>query len=168
MQRLRQQCVAQVSRRWLSGNDGAKDVPSRLYTFEDVRPSPPPLPFPFPPSPILKSSQVNILTSKPDTSRILVDVREPSEFSSGTIPGALNIPVSSQPDALLLPEEEFEDRFGFPKPDSKKEIVFFCKAGVRSRAAAQIAKTAGYEHVGEFPGSWNEWFSKGGKVEHKK
>lgn len=96
---------------------------------------------------------------------IWTDVREPHEFQGGYIPGAINIPVSSQPDALFLSEEDFLDRFGFEKPDAQKEAVFYCKAGVRSSAAAQIARQAGYGRVVEYRGSWNDWLGKGGKVE---
>jgi rhodanese-related sulfurtransferase len=70
-------------------------------------------------------------------------VREPHEFEKNSIPTAINIPVTSQPDALLLDEEDFQDRFGFQKPPKGKEVVFFCKAGVRSSAAAGIARQAG-------------------------
>lgn len=74
---------------------------------------------------------------------LLVDVREPHEFEANSIPTAINIPVTSQPDAMLLSEEDFEDRFGFEKPGKGKEMVMFCKAGVRSRAAAGLARGAG-------------------------
>jgi rhodanese-related sulfurtransferase len=91
------------------------------------------------------------------------DVREPSEYQAGFIPGAINIPVKSQPDAMFLPEEEFEDRFGFSKPAMDKELVFYCKAGVRSSAAAQLAKQFGYENVAEYKGSWMDWERNGGE-----
>jgi len=90
------------------------------------------------------------------------DVREPSEYDAGFIPGAINIPIKSQPDAMFLPEEEFEDRFGFSKPAMDKELVFYCKAGVRSSAAAQLAKQFGYENVAEYKGSWMDWERNGG------
>lgn len=89
-------------------------------------------------------------------------MREPSEFDANSIPTSLNIPISSQPDALLLSEEDFLDRFGFQKPPREKQVVFFCKAGVRSSAAAQLAKQAGYENVGEYRGSWLDWAKNGG------
>jgi rhodanese-related sulfurtransferase len=93
-------------------------------------------------------------------------VREPSELSStGRIPGSLNIPITSSPDSLHLTPQEFEDRFGFPQPPKDSEVVFYCKAGVRSRAAAGLARDAGWENVGEYPGSWIEWTGKGGAVE---
>lgn len=92
----------------------------------------------------------------------MADVREPAEYAAGFIPTALNIPVASQPDALLLSAEEFEDRFSFPKPDLNKEVIFYCKAGVRSKAAAKIAEQGGYGKVGEYAGSWLDWAGKGG------
>jgi len=97
---------------------------------------------------------------------VLIDVREPGELAStGRIPGALNIPVTTAPDAFFLSEEEFEDKFGFERPAKDAEVVFYCKAGVRSRAAAGLAQSAGWERVGEFPGSWNVWSEKGGRVD---
>jgi len=83
-----------------------------------------------------------------------------------------------------LPEEEFEERFGFGKPLAEKpragmegeegddgpgerEVVFYCRSGVRSKAAAGLAVQAGYEGVGEYRGSWVDWVEKeggGGRV----
>lgn len=101
---------------------------------------------------------------------ILVDVREPAELTAtGIIPSAVSVPLGSQPDALFLTPEEFETRFGFPKPgeSSQDPVVFYCKAGVRARTAAQLAVQAGYDpsRVGIYEGSWTEWAKKGGKVE---
>lgn len=94
------------------------------------------------------------------------DSREPGELQqTGHIPSAINIPVTTSPDSFFISPEEFEDRFGFPRPAKDQELIFYCKAGVRSRAAAQLAKQAGWEKVGEYPGSWLDWFEKGGAVE---
>jgi rhodanese-related sulfurtransferase len=90
---------------------------------------------------------------------------------TGIIPSAVSVPLASQPDALFLTPEEFETRFGFPKPGAaageKGDIVFYCKAGVRARAAAQLAVQAGYdpERIGVYEGSWLDWADRGGKVE---
>ena len=107
-------------------------------------------------------------TSSPDPNRILIDVREPSELqATGYIPTAINIPITSSPDAFFLPETEFEDRFGFRRPGPDAEVVFYCKSGVRSKAAARMARQAEPRfggRVGEFPGSWKEWEANGGAV----
>ncbi|RYO76486.1 hypothetical protein DL762_009786 [Monosporascus cannonballus] len=96
----------------------------------------------------------------------IIDVREPSEVAeTGRIPGSVNVPVASAPDSFHVPGDEFEDRFGFPRPPRDAELLFYCKAGVRSRAAAGVARDAGWARVGEYPGSWSEWFARGGKVE---
>jgi rhodanese-related sulfurtransferase len=110
----------------------------------------------------LTQHQVLSILENPSDSRLLIDVREPHEFSANTIPTAINIPISSHPDALLLSPDEFQDQFGFQKPPANKEVVFFCKAGVRSSAAAGIARQAGYTNVGEYKGSWLDWEKHGG------
>jgi rhodanese-related sulfurtransferase len=96
----------------------------------------------------------------------LTDVREPAEYAAGYIPTAINIPVGSAPDALFMPAHEFEDKFGFEKPTADQELVFYCKAGVRSSAAAGLAKQVGYKSVGEYRGSWLEWSKNGGRAEY--
>ncbi|CAI7655136.1 unnamed protein product [Penicillium manginii] len=105
----------------------------------------------------------------PTHTPILIDVREPAELAQGIIPHALSIPLASQPDAMYLTPDEFETRFGFPKPaaDGKTELVFYCKAGVRADAAARLAVQAGYdaEKLGVYYGSWLDWVRNGGKVE---
>jgi rhodanese-related sulfurtransferase len=130
-------------------------------------------------------TQIKDLISKPSKDRILIgasalliprailhktnsskDTREPSELQdTGRIPTALNIPITSQPDSFFISEEEFEDRFGFERPPKDKEVVFYCRAGVRSRAAAQLARQGGWERTGEYSGSWLDWAGKGGAVE---
>lgn len=44
--------------------------------------------------------------------------------------------------------------------------MFYCKAGVRARAAARLAVQAGYDpdRVGVYDGSWLDWVKRGGKV----
>ncbi|KAF2639562.1 Rhodanese-like protein [Massarina eburnea CBS 473.64] len=131
--------TAPMQKRWIA-NAFPSNKKSKVYEFADVL----------------------AILETPSRSTLLVDVREPAEYNTNTIPMSINIPVASQPDALLISEEEFMDRFGWEKPPKGKEIVFFCKAGVRSSAAAQLAKQAGYENVGEYRGSWLDWEKRGG------
>jgi rhodanese-related sulfurtransferase len=139
-----------------------------MYVYISPRPIPS-LPY----SPRVKATEliippkVKALVEKPDPNRILIDTREPAELqATGTIPGALNIPITSQPDSFFITAEEFEDRFGFDRPGKDQEVVFYCKAGVRSRAAAELAKQAGWGKVGEYQGSWLDWEKNGGVKEN--
>ncbi|KIX04021.1 uncharacterized protein Z518_07574 [Rhinocladiella mackenziei CBS 650.93] len=122
------------------------------------------------PPTIYTFSEIQSLADTPSPNRILIDVREPSELkSTGKIPGSYNLPITSAPDGFFLPAEEFEERFGWQKPGEKDEVIFYCKAGVRSRAAAKLAEQAGFGgKIGEFPGSWIEWEGSGGRIEREK
>ncbi|GAQ11378.1 thiosulfate sulfurtransferase RDL2, mitochondrial [Aspergillus lentulus] len=133
--------------------------PPRSWKFEDINAALPSDPT-GPPSP----------PASPQKKLILVDVREPAELTStGIIPTAVAVPLASQPDALFLTPDEFETRFGYPKPGVQEEgdIIFYCKAGVRAKTAAQLAVQAGYnpDRIGVYEGSWLDWADKGGRVE---
>jgi rhodanese-related sulfurtransferase len=123
----------------------AEIAPSILYNFADIQE----------------------FTASPNPNRIIVDVREPSELlETGTIPNSKNLPVSTAPDAFFISPEEFEDKFGWERPGKDTEVVFFCKAGVRSKTAAKLAQQAAFGgKTGEYPGSWLDWVKSGGKVQ---
>ncbi|KAJ5509474.1 hypothetical protein N7527_011617 [Penicillium freii] len=146
----------QVQTRWNS--DDASSVKLRECGFEDINAA-------------LPSSTPDSPTHKP---MILIDVREPAELKgTGIIPTAVCVPMASQGDAWYLTPDEFETRFGFAKPDPAEgegepaQMVFYCKAGVRAAAAAQMAVQAGYDpaNIGVYYGSWLDWERHGGKVE---
>lgn len=131
------------------------------------------------------------------------------------------MPITSNPDAFYLSDEDFFDRFGFEKPKAAKksgesgggsmsqppyspkakereansglnaengvdsaevnreagygkiggegegfqEVIFYCKAGVRSRAAARMAREWEGIKAGDMKGGWMEWEGRGGEVE---
>lgn len=56
----------------------------------------------------------------------LIDVRQPDEYTEGHIPGA-----------RLMPLDELEERLS--ELPQKRDIVFYCRSGARSQAAAIIA-----------------------------
>jgi len=112
-----------------------QETPAKIYNYEDIK---------------------NLVTN-PDPSKILVDVREPNEVAEYAIPNSINIPYKSTPGALDLSPEEFEDVFKFEKPSKDKELIFYCVAGVRSTAAAELAQIFGYDKLGNYVGSLNDW-----------
>lgn len=64
----------------------------------------------------------------------LVDVRTPQEFASGSVKGAVNIPLDSVPNQLHL----FK---------GKANIVVFCRSGNRSGQAQAILTQSGINNV---------------------
>lgn len=91
---------------------------------------------------------------------LLIDVREPTEFQEGHIPGAKNVPFKSSPGAFDLAEDEFEESFGFPKPAKDQPLVFYCLGGVRLTAAEELANTFGYTNRGNYIGSYEDWVAQ--------
>lgn len=95
-----------------------------------------------------------------------IDVREPHELlDTGKIPGAINIPITSAVQSFHISDEDFEDLYGYARPPKDAALLFYCKAGVRARAAAGLAQHAGWASVGEYPGSWLDWDLNKGPVE---
>lgn len=117
------------------------------------------------PAKVVDFKDVNEAISKKDDNLVVVDVREPDEFSHGHIPAAVNIPFRSSPGALGLDAAEFEDAFGFQKPSTNKTLLFYCQAGVRSQGAEQLAATYGYQHRLNYSGSYQDWVENNGKTE---
>lgn len=78
----------------------------------------------------------------------LLDVREAEEFGGGTIPGAVNIPLS-----------EVRGRLG-ELPRNRK-IVVFCKVGVRGYLAERILKQNGFACANLSGGylTWKSFFA---------
>lgn len=64
----------------------------------------------------------------------LVDVRTPREFGTGSVAGAINVPLN-EVNARI---DEFRD---------KKNIIFFCKTGTRSGQAKIILDHNGFKNV---------------------
>lgn len=64
----------------------------------------------------------------------LVDVRTPAEFSTGSVQGAVNIPLDKITSQLV-------------KFKGKKNIVVFCRSGNRSEQAKSILKQNGFQNV---------------------
>lgn len=65
---------------------------------------------------------------------ILVDVRSPEEFASGTVEGAINIPL-----------DEVEGRINEFK--GKSGVIVFCRSGNRSGKAKVILEKYGLKNV---------------------
>ncbi|KAF9580323.1 hypothetical protein BGW38_003071, partial [Lunasporangiospora selenospora] len=88
----------------------------------------------------------------------LVDVRTPDEIVVGVIPTSHHIPLAVLEEALVeLPDETFEERYGFKRFGKDDEVIFYCRSGRRSNLAYEKAKSLGYTRVRNYSGSWNEY-----------
>ncbi|PON25556.1 hypothetical protein TGAM01_v205441 [Trichoderma gamsii] len=129
--------------RWYSAENQVPN--SRIWGFDEIK---------------------TLVEKDPKEKVILVDVREPYELlDTGKIPGAINIPITSAVQSFHISDEDFEDLYGYARPPKDASLVFYCKAGVRAKAAAGLAQHAGWDSVGEYPGSWLDWDKNKGPVE---
>jgi len=64
---------------------------------------------------------------------VLVDVRNPDEYATKHIDGAINVPI----------DQVASHDFG----GKDKSVVLYCAQGHRSAKAADVLKTSGYTHV---------------------
>ncbi len=74
----------------------------------------------------------------------IIDVREPSEFSSGHIPGA-----------RLIPLGQLSERY--KEIDPHAEAVVVCHSGGRSSVACDYLERLGYKKIYNLLGGMSRW-----------
>jgi len=71
---------------------------------------------------------------KKSSNQVLIDVREPGEFRSGSIPGSINIPLSQLKNRIVeIPND--------------KAVFLYCRSGMRSKQAGKILSKAGFSDL---------------------
>jgi rhodanese-related sulfurtransferase len=78
----------------------------------------------------------------------VIDVRDPSEWSAGHLPGA-----------RLVPLEQLRASPSSALP--RDGVVFVCAAGVRSQTAARIAASQGLTQIYSLNGGTRAWVKAG-------
>ncbi len=84
---------------------------------------------------------------------MVIDVRQPSEFEAGHLPGALPIGAGDLPDRL--------DQLPRNRP-----IATICASGYRASVAASLLRAAGFERVSWVPGGVPTWGARGFPLEY--
>jgi rhodanese-related sulfurtransferase len=82
-------------------------------------------------------------------SAVLVDVREPEEFSAGHVPGAINLPLGTLPGSAA-------------KLDHDARTIVICQTGHRSVTASRRLMKDGFSDVRNVKGGTSAW---GGRLE---
>jgi len=79
---------------------------------------------------------------------VLLDVRSEAEWTSGHVPGALNLPVGDL-------SRRVHD---IPR---QRPIIVHCQSGARAAIAASLLKAQGFDDVRVFSGGFAEWSGAG-------
>ena len=77
---------------------------------------------------------------------VVIDVRDPNEYSQGHIVDALNMPHAA-----------LAGRVGELRKYKEKPIVLACKMGQHSGAAGTVLRKAGFQNVSRLRGGVAEW-----------
>ncbi|OFW67508.1 MAG: hypothetical protein A2Z12_00335 [Actinobacteria bacterium RBG_16_68_21] len=81
----------------------------------------------------------------------LIDVRTPSEYAEGFIPGATNIDLRTLADnTSLIPTDT--------------QVIVYCKSGWPAALSESILQVLGFSNVKAFPGSYAAWTAAGEPV----
>ncbi len=94
---------------------------------------------------------VNELTALVENGSLVVDVREPDEYESGHIPGAVLLPLST----VLTNKSEFE---------SDETVYVVCRSGGRSMQACEMLHDVGISNVVNVAGGTMGWISLGNEI----
>lgn len=86
-----------------------------------------------------------------DTAEVLIlDVRTPTEFYNGHLPGA-----------KLIPVQQLNQRIAEIKTDPSKKILVYCHSGNRSVVASEILIQNGFKEIYHLKNGIIEWGRKG-------
>lgn len=91
-------------------------------------------------------SPLMAVTKMNDSSTLIIDVREPDEFSPSHIEEALNLPLSKMPGIL--------DKIASHKTTA---VLVVCQNGTRSASAGKLMTKAGFEQVFVISGGMQAW-----------
>lgn len=92
----------------------------------------------------ITSTELKNYLETTDVSPILLDVREPWEFQTCHIEGALHIPMGQIPTR-------------YQQLDASKEFIVICHHGMRSLQVAQFLEKAGFKNIVNLTGGVDAW-----------
>ncbi|MFH8403529.1 rhodanese-like domain-containing protein [Streptomyces sp. NPDC018019] len=77
----------------------------------------------------------------PSADAQLIDVRNPSEYAAGALPGAVNLPLANLPSSCTT-------------LDPDRPVVLYCRSGSRSVIAAALLEARGFRDVRDIVGGY--------------
>jgi rhodanese-related sulfurtransferase len=91
---------------------------------------------------------------------LVLDVREPSEWAEGHVPGAMNVPRGVL-ELRADPESPATDPALSANKDARVVVYCLKAPGARSLLAAQTLGRMGYSNVAAMRGGFEEWRAEG-------
>lgn len=89
-------------------------------------------------------SELKAIMDNPPNDFLLLDVRSPQEYV-----------MCNLPNAVLIPVDQLQQRLN--EVERERDIVVYCRSGVRSAHAAQVLRLAGYKRVRNLLGGIMRW-----------
>lgn len=102
--------------------------------------------------PWVTPTEATLLINREDA--LVVDVREPGEFSAGHVLGARNVPLA-----------RLQTGAGDLAKRKDRPLVVYCESGDRSSKAIAVLKREGFSRVVNLSGGLNAWKQAGLPVE---
>ena len=96
----------------------------------------------------------DVLLSAPPPNALILDVRTREEFTSGHVPGAVNIPHT-----------EVAARLGELGADQSRPIIVYCERGGRAEKAESQLASAGFGDLRHLEGDMSAWRASGRPTE---
>jgi len=101
-------------------------------------------------SPMKEVGTLNVTHLINTKDAVLLDVREPKEFTGGRLPNAIHIPLS-----------ELDGRVSELAKMTKRPVVAYCSRGQRSRMAGGALTKAGFTDLYHLHGGIKAWKDAG-------
>ena len=104
---------------------------------------------------ITESNPAGVIERLKTANTLLLDVREPEEYTAGHLSGAINIPRG------ML---EFKISADPALQDLARPIILYCKTSGRAALAALSLKSMGFSNVVSLAGGYDGWVEAGHPV----
>ncbi len=102
------------------------------------------------------------LCSAIDNKTLVIDVREPSEYATGFIAHAINIPRGLI--EFVINDHPLVKPFLNQLNIAETEIILYCKSGGRSALATKSLQSMGFNKIRSLEGGIMSWESAGFKI----
>jgi 3-mercaptopyruvate sulfurtransferase SseA len=105
----------------------------------------------------LDEIKVKALVQDPNV--VVVDVRSPSDYAAGHIPGSVNVYWDStfDKDRVLLPADQLKEIYAKAGVTPEKRVILFTRGGLQLSHSYTVLNLLGYRDVDFFTGKFEGW-----------